>query len=50
MTLSAFDPDSATAAAYSAPALTVLGSVESITLSSTRGSFSDFKARSDKRL
>lgn len=34
--------------AYEPPALIVLGSVEAITLSSVRGSFSDFKGRAAK--
>lgn len=41
--------ETSAAAGYVAPALTVLGSVEAITRSSVRGSFSDFKARSDKK-
>lgn len=35
--------------AYEAPAVKVIGSVESITLSSRSGSFSDFRGRSDKK-
>lgn len=37
------------AGGYQPPAVTVIGTVEAITLSARSGSYSDFKGRSDKK-